>query len=48
VSGGRGLLEAASAVVVAFDLDVPFRQDAEEAQGVDESATTWGHAACLV
>ena len=24
VSGGRGLLEAASAVIIAFDLDVPF------------------------
>jgi hypothetical protein len=48
VSGSRGLLEAAPAVVIAFHLDVPFRQDAEEAKGVDESAATWGDAACLV
>ena len=48
VSGGQGLLEAASSAVVALDLDVPFRQDAEEAQRVDESAATWGDAACLV
>jgi hypothetical protein len=48
VSGGRGLLEAAPAVVIAFDLDVPFWQDAEEPQGVDQSTTTWGNAACLV
>ena len=48
VSGGRGLLEAASPAVVPFDLDVPFRQDAEETQRVDESAAAWGDAACLV
>ena len=41
VSGGRGLLEAASPAVVPFDLDVPFRQDAEETQRVDESAAAW-------
>jgi hypothetical protein len=48
VSGGRGLLEAASSVTIAFDLDVPFWQDAEEAQLVDESTATWGDAATLV
>lgn len=47
VSGGRGLLETASAVIIAFNLDVPFGQDAEKAQGVDESTATWGDAACL-
>ena len=48
VSGGRGLLEAASPAVVPFDLDVPFRQDAEETQRVDQSAAAGGDAACLV
>jgi len=48
VSGGRGLLEAAASVTVAFDLDVPFWQDAEEAQRVDQSTATWGDAAVLV
>ena len=48
VSGGQGLLEATSSAVIALDLDVPFRQDAEEAQRVDESTATWGDAAILV
>lgn len=48
VSGGQSLLEAAFSAIIALDLDVPFRQDAEEAQRVDESTATWGDAACLV
>ena len=48
VSGGQGLLEATSSAVVALDLNVPFRQDAEEAQRVDEGTAAWGDAACLV
>ena len=41
------LLEVALTVTVAFDLDIPLRQDAIEAQRVDESSATGRDAACL-